>query len=106
MSNGLNKKTIIQLVVIVVAFGAAGLVLYNGMFKSNNSASVATGSLSSSAQAAEEILPYGGSLNFQVLDPKRFQYNQITYQKLDPKAEVGISPDSLIVPPPVIVPGQ
>ena len=102
----MNKKTIIQLVINVVAFGAAGLVLYNGLFNSNNSAlPVGVSGATPQSVSSQNILPYGDTpldIQFkQVLDPNRFQYNQIDYPKLDPKNDVGISPDSLIIPSPV-----
>jgi hypothetical protein len=108
MFNGLNKKTIIQLVVIVVAFGAAGLVLYNGFFSNNNASSSAVVSdvpfqsmSTSTSTSAQSILPYGDTLDFsKVLDSTRFQYNQIDYPQIDPQNDVGISQDSLITPAP------
>jgi hypothetical protein len=105
----MNKKTIIQLVIIVVAFGAAGLVLYNGLFKSGGGtisplAEVENSSASSTSQA---ILPYGGTLDFsKVLDPNRFQYNEIDYQQLDPQSDVGVPVDNLITPNAVTTAGQ
>jgi len=103
----MNKKTIIQLVIIVVAFGAAGLVLYNGFFGNNNVAVQPVGGGSSLSTTTPDILPYGSALDFsKVLDPNRFQYNQISYPQLDPQNEVGISPDSLIVPSPITQPAQ
>ncbi len=96
----MNKKTIIQLVIIVVAFGAAGLVLYNGLF-SNSSAPIPAAS--SQAASVKNILPYGDTLDFsKALDSNRFQYNQIVYPQLVPQNDVGISPDALIVPTPVV----
>ena len=100
----MNKKTIIQLVIIVVAFGAAGLVLYNGLFKSNSSApqtGMFGGISQSTSTPAQSILPYGSTLDFsKVLDPNRFQYNQISYPLLDPQNDVGIPPGNLIAPSP------
>jgi hypothetical protein len=102
----MNKKTIIQLVIIVVAFGAAGLVLYNGFYGNNNAPVQPAGGIPS-LPTAQEILPYGKTLDFsKALDPNRFQYNQINYSQLDPQNEVGISQDSLIVPPPVAQPAK
>lgn len=125
MPEGLNKKTIIQLIVILVAFGIAGVVLYNGFFKGNNNAALQSVSLNNSAQTpggalpaggiggiagasdvntpsaqtSGEILPYGDTLDFSAaINPIRFQYDQIVYQKLDPKNDVGISPESLVIP--------
>jgi hypothetical protein len=111
MFDGMNKKTIIQLVVIVAAFGACGLVLYNGLFKGQSSPSAANmstpiGFPGVTADINQDILPYGDNLDFsKALDSKRFQYNQIEYQKLNPQNEVGISPDSLITPLPAGVSG-
>ena len=101
----MNKKTIIQMVIIIVAFGAAGLVLYNGFFNQNNG----TGSSAVPAQSVttQNIFPYGETLDFsKALDLNRFQYNQIAYPQLDPQKDVGISQDSLIIPLPVTKPGQ
>ena len=80
----INKKTIIQIVVIVVAFGGSGLVLYNGYFKNKadslaavqNSQGVMSGDLGNSGVAAtggssQQILPYGASLDFDKVFKKR-----------------------------------
>jgi hypothetical protein len=100
----MNKKTIIQLVIIVVAFGAAGLILYNGFFNNSSSSPQAgiAGSSQSASSSAQGILPYGDTLDFsKTLDSNRFQYNQITYPQLDPQNDVGISPENLVIPAPV-----
>lgn len=95
----MNKKTIIQLVIIVVAFGAAGVVLYNGFFSGGSPAVNQTGATASTT--TQDILPYGENLDFsQALNPKRFQYNQLVYPVLDPKNDVGISEQNLITPTP------
>jgi hypothetical protein len=100
----MNKKTIIQLIIIVVAFGAAGLILYNGFFNNNSTASPAgTAGVpgSSASTSPQSILPYGGTLDFsKVLDSNRFQYNQIDYPQLDPQNDIGISPENLVTPAP------
>jgi hypothetical protein len=101
----MNKKTIIQIVIIIVAFGAAGLVLYNGFFNSNNSAGLSAAPVQSAT--TQNIFPYGETLDFsRALDFNRFQYNQIVYPQLDPQKDVGISQDSLIISLPVAKPGQ
>jgi Flp pilus assembly protein CpaB len=102
----MSKKTIIQLVVIIVAFGAAGVVLYNGFF---NNAALQTGIAGGTAQATstKSILPYGDTLDFsKALNSNRFQYNQIDYPQLKLQNDVGISQNSLITPTPVNQPAQ
>ncbi len=113
-----NRKQTIQIIVIVICFGAAGLVLYNGFFKNSSSAppiprsalgpnlgtavapSGASGQVASqgSIESAKDVLPYGESLDFsKAIFPKRFQFNIIQYPKLDPKTEVGIQQENIIV---------
>lgn len=97
----LNKKTIIQLVIIVAAFIAAGIVLYNGFFSNKGPASSPTAlSGPASSQAPQEILPYGESgFDFSVLSNRPFVFSQIQYPKLDPNSEVGVLPSSMIASP-------
>ncbi|MDR3643014.1 MAG: hypothetical protein P4L74_05305 [Candidatus Doudnabacteria bacterium] len=101
----MSKKTIIQLVIIVAAFGLAGVVLYNGFFSQGSPASApATLVSSGSPQTPQQILPYGsGPLDFSVLSSRPFVFGQIQYQKLDPNSEVGVNPAAMISSP---VPGR
>jgi hypothetical protein len=102
----MNKKTIIQLVIIVVAFGVAGVVLYNGFFKTASVPLNLVATSATTAGASGAILPNGESLDFsKAIDPKRFQYNQITYTQLDPKNDLGILKENLVIPLPVVTTG-
>ncbi len=93
----MNKKVIIQIVVIVGAFAAAGLVLYNGLFKDSSSSVVAPASV---AQDNAKILPYGSTLDFNSPLYKRdFQFNSISYDELNPQQEVGLPNDSELITP-------
>lgn len=96
----MNKKTIIQIIVIVCAFGAAAVVLYNGFFKNGNQAAFSSVVQNSdSAQKIQQVLPYGNSLDFDlILYQKQLQYHLVDYPKLDPKSEVGIPQSNLITP--------
>lgn len=94
----MNKKTLIQVIIIVVAFGAAGIVLYNGFFSGGASTTE-----TETVQPVDEttLLPYGDSLNFQgVLYKRPFQYGAVDYPKLNPNSEVGVPVSSLIAPLP------
>lgn len=52
----------------------------------------------SSLDASQDILPYGGVLDFnQAILPGRFQYNIVQYPKLDPATDVGTAQDNLII---------
>jgi Flp pilus assembly protein CpaB len=94
----MNKKTIIQLVIIVVAFGAAGVVLYNVFFQGGANNPSQNQGYSSTLQG---ILPYGNNLDFsQALNSNRFQYNQVVFPQVDPKKDVGIPVSDLIPAPP------
>ena len=102
----MNKKLIIQIIVIVVAFGGAGLVLYNGLFKGSSSQTAST-AVSTDAGSQESILPYGSSYGFpgtdkdygKVLKRNNLLYNLALFPKMD-LSEVGILVTNLITPLP------
>jgi Flp pilus assembly protein CpaB len=90
----MNKKLIIQIIVIVAAFGGAGLVLYNGL-SNNSSSSVPQSSNTPTAKNPKDILPYGDSLDFSVLKSRPFVFDQLQVPQLNPKSDVGVSPEQL-----------
>lgn len=97
----MNTKQIIQIAVIVLAFGLCGVVLYNGFFKDNNKPALGQALLmqqGSAQQSSQEILPYGKTLNFEVLKKRNFLYNQVDYPRIDAK-DIGVPEDMLIVVP-------
>jgi hypothetical protein len=101
----MNKKTMIELVIVVVAFGASGLVLYNGIFSGNNNSALQPAN-SNSTSSQEDILPYGSGLNFDdAIKPSQFIYNKMQYPQVD-KSEIGIPPQNLVLPLPVVVPAS
>ena len=99
----MNKKVIIQIVVIASAFIGAGIVLYNGFFNSSNHAALNQIMVANQGapQSQEEILPYGKKLDFSVLTDKKrtFYYQQVTYPKLESTSDVGIDEHNLITHP-------
>jgi len=112
----MNKKKIIQLIVVAACFGGSGLVLYFGYFKKNTPAvpvsyNSALGVESMAGQAVtgaatEKILPYGDSLDLnKVIKTNKFEYRVITYPVLDPNTEIGIQPNELIKPQQTYNPG-
>jgi len=96
-----NKKTIIQLVVIIGAFIAAGFVLYEGgLFGGGSPASAPGATPAALSGAPKDVLPYGDTLDFsKVIDPTRFQYDLVQYPKLDSQNDVGIPEAAIITPP-------
>ena len=95
----MSKKVILQLVVIIAAFGAAAYVLYNGFNKTSVLVTVPVNS-EAAVQTPQAILPYGGEpFNFNFLNSRPFVYDQIQYQNLDPSGEVGIPVSNLIANP-------
>jgi hypothetical protein len=100
--NNLNKKIIIQIVVIIMAFAGSGLVLYNGMFKKNSSVPLAsmsgiTQTGISSGATAEKILPYGEALDFKgVLNKQGLSYGALAYPVLDEKQDIGVKQQDMI----------
>lgn len=104
----MNRKTIIQIAVISICFGGAGLVLYNGLFKeSNNNAPVVSAMPTaqggpSGQSTPENPLPYGDDLRGElkrVLGRNNLQFNNFNYPQLD-NGEVGIPTTDLVKPLP------
>ena len=97
----MNKKSIIQVVVIVGAFVGSGIVLYNGLFKSTGVPPPLQG-VNSTAISEEKILPYGDKFNYQVMSDmqkRNFSFGAVDYPKVDP-SEIGkASLDDLIQAP-------
>jgi Flp pilus assembly protein CpaB len=98
----MSKKVIIQIIVIVGAFGAAGYVLYTGLFNSNNNAAVVQMTPIQETKVVN-LFPYGeqplGQQLQENLDPTKFQYNAMDNPAVDPLNEVGKVPDSSMIPP-------
>jgi hypothetical protein len=106
--NNLNRKTIIQIVVIIVAFGGSGFVLYNGIFKKSPQVPITLSlngvpaASSMSGMANEKILPYGQSLDISgVLQKQNLSFGAVTYPKLDPNQKIGVPVQLLIQVPSV-----
>jgi hypothetical protein len=97
----MNKKLIIQLVIISAAFIGAGVVLYNGFFKNNNTSALVPAQRAALAvpQNQSAVLPYGNKLDFSVLTKQNLFYNQVSYPLLDPANDYGIPEPNLITPP-------
>jgi hypothetical protein len=111
----MNKKNIIQIVVVVICFGGAGLVLYNGLFKKGSSSPVATtapgaqtalpGQTAPTAvvgsQNSEVVLPFGPLSKEafdKVLKRQNFRFGRLSYPKLNPDLDLGIQEENLIPP--------
>ncbi len=107
----MNKKTIIQLVIISAGFIGTAIVLYNGFFgKSGQQTGISMISNANMAGNSEQaditdasgkILPYGNTLDFKkVLSRQGLKYGIVKFPKLNETLEVGIEEEALIKPPP------
>lgn len=101
-------KKIIQVVVILVAFGGSGFVLYNGLFRKSTPASLVTSGLLAPAPApvsgiasggTNPLLPYGKTFDLSgVLEKQRLQFGIISYPVLNTSTDVGVPTENLIKP--------
>lgn len=99
----MTKKTIIQITVIGACFVVSGLVLYNGLFKTESPPLDQTAvSLGTSAPVeSNQILPHGETFDLsKVFNKTKFQFGQVTYPKLNFNQDVGIDQRDLIQPLP------
>jgi hypothetical protein len=98
----MNRKAIIQTIIIIAAFGGSGIVLYKGLGGGPSSLTATTPVSPTANQQMEKILPYGDTLDFnKAVRKDLFQYKVVVYPVLDPDTEVGIPKDQLIKPQPV-----
>lgn len=107
-----QKKKYIQLGIIICAFAATGIVLYNGMFKSTPApefaAELTPGLIPNAGQpgipeaGTGSLLPYGDDINglFGVLKKNNLRYGQVNYPRLNPNFEVGVQLGDFIKPLP------
>jgi hypothetical protein len=91
----MNKKTIIEIVISVVAFGGSAFVLYQGL---HTAPPPTAGAVSTPAVSLGNILPFGDNLDFSILEKQKFQYGATQYKVLDPSQEVGVGVKDLIKP--------
>ena len=94
----MDKKKIIQIAVIVLAFGGSGFVLYNGMFKSKPSSIVpaAVSGTGIGQSAPVQILPYGSELNFSVLSKQKQQYGAVSFPQINTSTDISIPVTDLV----------
>lgn len=98
----MNKKTIIQIIVIVAAFAGSGIVLYKGMSQKKSAPAPVPAAMTAGQEGGiANILPLGKTLDFKVLDKQNLEYGTLIYPKLDPNQEVGIEGQALIKSPAV-----
>ncbi len=100
----LDKKTIIQLVVVVACFGGSAWVLL-GYFSNARpvvnipSAGTATGGTGASVNTNQAILPAGSSFDLPASIKKSgLNFTGKQYPKLDPKTDLGVNEKEFIKP--------
>lgn len=94
----MNKKSIIQIVVIVVCMGASAIVVYNNFFKK---AEIPDSVLNAGAGVPQvpidqPILPAGSSFDLTALKKSPLNFNLITYPKLDYPQDIGVDQMQMI----------
>jgi hypothetical protein len=106
----MNKKSVIQIVVISIAFIASGVVLYKGFFSGSGNAGapivplgIIAGS-GTSTVSSENVLPYGPTFDYAKIDDlekkMHFKFGVISYPVLSTSTEVGKpSAADLMIPP-------
>lgn len=104
----MNRKTIIQIIVITLCFVGSGLVLYNGLFKGSAPAPAPelalqnNQALTGAYGSEENPLPFGDNLSGElkkVLSRNGLQFGLFEYPKLN-ESEIGINVSDLVKPLP------
>lgn len=90
-----NNKNTILILVIVVLFGASGIVLYRGLFQGGTSALQASPDIVGAQKEIVNLLPYGSNLDFSKVRERTSSTTAVIYEVVD-QANVGVDIHSLI----------
>lgn len=98
----MSKKTIAEIVIVIVAFLASGVVLYRGLVVKDPAEylpqSVAPAKVQEPTIQLSTVFPFGERFDIDtVLAKRKLQFGVVQYPKLDPNSEVGV-PVSQLVP--------
>ncbi len=93
----MNKKNLIQIVVIVACFAASGIVIYNNFVKKPSLPASQVAPVSQ-AQVDAAILPNGNSFDLSVVKNSKLRFNLIDYPKLNFSQEVGLDQYQILKP--------
>lgn len=99
----MDKKNLIQLIVVGVAFLASGLILYNSFFKSASPLATSAPAAGVASATPASVLPYGSNFDYQQIDnlqKQGFEFGQIQYPVVSTSTEVGKTTADLIIPLP------
>ena len=96
----MDKKTIIQSVIITVCFLGTGIVLFKG-FSGGSSSSLPATNQTLNPGTTEKILPGGDKFDIDTtLGKHKLQFGRYSYPKLDFGSEVGKPETELVSPLP------
>jgi hypothetical protein len=88
----MEKKKIIQYILIIGGFLGAGIILYNGFFSGQTSSPVVSMVGGATSTTSAGILPYGPTFDYQKIDDlgkQGFVYGQVQYPTVSTSTEVG-----------------
>jgi hypothetical protein len=107
----MERKKIIQIVVIAACFIGSGVVLYNGLYSSSNATAVpvamvgtsqpgmpgAASSTTAVSVNSNVLLPYGGQpLDFSNLKNSHFQFGAVSFATISTSTDLGVDIQDLI----------
>lgn len=91
----MSKKNIILIAIVILIFGAAGFIVYKGLFSSKiEEISKASPDFEANQKNIVNMLPYGTNLNLDALE-SRPEVNKFEYKPVTPP-EVGVAPETMI----------
>lgn len=96
----MNKKNIIQIIIIFACFAASGIVIYNNFIK-KPSLPLELSQGSNAPQAAQveaPILPNGEVFDLAEIRNSKFRFNLLDYPKLNYASEVGTNEQDFLKP--------
>ena len=96
----MNKKNLIQIVIICACFAASGIVIYNNFIKKPSYSAVIPQNLPSAAVANinEPILPNGNNFDLSRIKNSKLRFNLVDYPRVEYPIDVGVDEQNLIKP--------
>lgn len=95
----MNKKNIIQVLIIFACFVASGIVIYNNFLKKEELPSFSVGQVEKVGQKQDgQILPQGATFDLKSVEDSKLRFNLIDYPKVSLPSDIGLDTQNILKP--------
>jgi hypothetical protein len=95
----MNKKNLIQVLIIVACFAASAIVIYNNFLKKEELPPSAVGQNEKVGQKQDgQILPGGATFDLKSVKESKLRFNLIDYPKVSLPSDIGLDTENILKP--------